>query len=144
MDNHRIAKELLGIAKGLSAAMPRGHERGALKRTLGRILRKNDWEKPSIFESRNGSGFEIHAWRDVEQLPDVSFDSNARTNDDLQREFAKEEKELARTLSRSVKPKPEEIVVNVRLNRSHQGTRAKLYIYLKYDVGFPVTPIEFL
>jgi len=100
----------------------------------GFILKKNGWTDFHIFKSRNGSGFEIHAWREAEQLPD----------DDLQREFEKEGNVLKRLLEQKIKPEPEDIHVEVRLNRSHQGTKAKLYVYLKYGEGFYVTPIEFL
>lgn len=139
-----IARELLAVAKSLTAASPSSKDGGRIKRAVGLILKKNGWKNYHIFDSRDGSGYEIHAWREVEQLPDISLVRGVRTNDDLAREFDKEEKAISSVLERSLPVPPQEIVVNIRLSRQHDGNQAKLYAYLKYDVGFPVTPIEFL
>jgi hypothetical protein len=143
MNSIFVARELLSVAKGLTAVMPSNKDGGRIKRALGLILRRSNWDY-HIFESRSGSGYEIHAWRDVEQLPDISMVPGARTNDDLAREFEKEEKALSSVLERSLPIPPQEIVVRIRLSRQHDGTKANLYIYLKYAEGHYVTPIEML
>jgi hypothetical protein len=124
------------------AALPEGREAGQVKRSIRHILSRNNWPSPSIHESRNGSGFQVHAWRPMEQLPDIGPEGG-RENRHAQAEFDQEAQSLQDQL-RHVKPPPQNVVVSIRIHRDQTENQAKLYAYLKYEEGFYVTPIEFL
>ena len=126
------------------ASMPYGRVAGLVKRYIRSVLIKNNWTDFSIHESRNGSGFEVHGWRDMEQLPDIG-PPGGRENRHAQEEFDQEAKIIQAELLNKVKPPSQEVVVNIRIHKSGMGdNKASFYAYLKYDTGGYVTPIEFL
>jgi hypothetical protein len=133
--------ELMKGKKKKVGAMPYGRDAGNVKRVVGQLLKRAGWDTVHISEDRSGAGFNVYATRKVEQLPDVRTDAG-RTNEDLLGELQREVKPLEKQLEQKLNPKPEEVTVKVNLIDGKQT--ARLYVWLKYDVGGTVTPIEFL
>ena len=141
-----VAQELVGVVKLLVAAMPgHGRERGMVKGSVKKIVKRAGWDYVSVNDTRDGSGFNVYAHREIENLPDFDA-SGGRDRTDIQKELNRDMKPLLRKLE-NLKIRPNKVVGNITLSRSRGvgmgDPTANLHIYLRYSEGAYTTPLGY-
>jgi hypothetical protein len=110
-------------------SLPTSHKAGALKRTIRNRIFPTA-ESVKIFESRNGSGFEVYA------------DYKGQAGDFYTREA--EGGHILADWITSLFSMPQPKYISVGFISCHPSNMTRVYLYLNYTEGFTVTPLEML